>query len=131
MMVSYIDNHRDRFGVEPICKELPIAPSTYYDHKVRQRDPEGRYERAKRDERLMPEIQRVWEENFRVYGARELTVTLRWEHKCLVVNHRSLREGPCESVYLPELGFLFVDRVYRSRFGSPAPLDGHHQSLHL
>ena len=79
MMVSYIDNHRDRFGVEPICKELPIAPSTYYDHKARQRDPEDRSERARRDERLMPEIQRVWEENFRVYGARKVWLQLRRE----------------------------------------------------
>ena len=79
MMVSYIDNHRDRFGVEPICKELPIAPSTYYDHKARQREPEGRSERAKRDERLMPEIQRVWTENFRVYGARKVWLQLKRE----------------------------------------------------
>ena len=79
MMVSYIDNHRDRFGVEPICKELPIAPSTYYDHKARQRDPEGRCERAKRDERLMPEIKRVWEGNFRVYGARKIWLQLKRE----------------------------------------------------
>ncbi len=78
-MVSYIDNHRDRYGVEPICKELPIAPSTCYDHKARQRDAEGRCERARRDGRLMPEIQRVWEENFRVYGARKIWLQLKRE----------------------------------------------------
>ena len=79
MMVSYIDKHRERFGVEPICKELPIAPSTYYDRKARRRDPEGRSDRVQRDERLMPEIQRVWEENFRVYGARKIWLQLNRE----------------------------------------------------
>ena len=79
MMVSYIDEHRGRFGVEPICKELPIAPSTYYAHRARRRDPEGRSDRVQRDERLMPEIQRVWEENFRVYGARKVWLQLNRE----------------------------------------------------
>ena len=78
-MVSYIDEHRGRFGVEPICKELPIAPSTYYAHRARRRDPEGRSDRVQRDERLMPEIQRVWEENFRVYGARKVWLQLNRE----------------------------------------------------
>ena len=71
-MVTYIDEYKDRFGVEPICAILPIAPSTYYARKVMQRDPERRSNRAKRDEELKPEIQRVWEENFRVYGVRKV-----------------------------------------------------------
>jgi transposase InsO family protein len=71
-MVIYIDEYRDRFGVEPICAILPIAPSTYYAHKAKHRDPERRSNRAKRDEELKPEIQRVWEENFRVYGVRKV-----------------------------------------------------------
>jgi transposase InsO family protein len=71
-MVIYIDEYRDRFGVEPICAILPIAPSTYYTHKAKHRDPERRSNRAKRDEELKPEIQRVWEENFRVYGVRKV-----------------------------------------------------------
>ena len=71
-MVRYIDDHKDRFGVEPICAVLPIAPSTYYEHKGRQRDPERRSNRAKQDDALKPEIQRVWEQNFRVYGVRKV-----------------------------------------------------------
>ncbi len=71
-MVIYINEYRDRFGVEPICAILPISPSTYYARKVMQRDPERRSNRAKRDEELKPEIQRVWEENFRVYGVRKV-----------------------------------------------------------
>ena len=63
-MTTYIDEHKDRFGVEPICAVLPIAPSTYYEQKARQRDPERRPLRAIRDEALKPEVQRVWDENF-------------------------------------------------------------------
>ena len=55
-MVSCIDEHRDRFGVEPICKVLPIAPSTYYTHQSVQQDPERRSARAKRDNDLTLEI---------------------------------------------------------------------------
>lgn len=47
-MVAYIDQHKDRFGVEPICAVLPIAPSTYHEYKARERDPERRAQRAKR-----------------------------------------------------------------------------------
>jgi putative transposase len=68
-MIAYIDRHKDRFGVEPICRLLPIAPSTYYEHRARAKDPEKRPPREKRDERLRPQIQRVWNENHAVYGA--------------------------------------------------------------
>jgi len=72
MMVSFIDEHRAEYGVEPICNQLPIAPSTFYDHKAQRDDPERRSDRAKRDDALCLDIQRVWEENFRVYGARKV-----------------------------------------------------------
>lgn len=78
-MVDYIDQHRDRFGVEPICGVLPIAPSTYYEHKVCQREPDRRSDRARRDEALKPEIRRVWDENFQVYGARKVWLQLNRE----------------------------------------------------
>jgi len=71
-MVSFIDAHRDEYGVEPICRQLPIAPSTYYEHKRIRSDPDLRCARAKRDDMLMPEIRRVWQENFGVYGARKV-----------------------------------------------------------
>jgi len=48
-MVSFVDDHRDEYGVEPICAVLPIAPSTYYEHKVREVDPSRLPPRAKRD----------------------------------------------------------------------------------
>ena len=78
-MVRYIDEHKDRFGVEPICAVLPIAPSTYYEQKAREHDPDRRPARAMRDEALKPEIQRVWEENFRVYGAHKVWTQLNRE----------------------------------------------------
>ena len=69
-MIAFIDDHRDVYGVEPICKVLPIAPSTYHAHVARRADPEKLPRRAKRDEALKAQIRRVFEENFRVYGVR-------------------------------------------------------------
>ena len=71
-MVAFIDTHRESYGVEPICEQLPIAPSTYHEHKAREADPRRAPARARRDAELRPEIRRVWSENFRVYGARKV-----------------------------------------------------------
>jgi len=68
----FIDEHRDQYGVEPICRVLPIAPSTYRAHAARLADPSKRSDRARRDIELRPEIQRVWDENFQVYGVRKV-----------------------------------------------------------
>jgi len=65
-MIAYIDEKKDRFGVEPICAHLPIAPATYHDRKRR---PPSR--RALRDAELEAEIRRVFDDNFGVYGARK------------------------------------------------------------
>jgi transposase InsO family protein len=78
-MVSFIDQHRDAYGVEPICAQLPIAPATYYEHKAREADPERVPARTRRDRELTVEIRRVWEENFRVYGARKVWRQLKRE----------------------------------------------------
>jgi len=72
MMVALIDEHREAFGVEPICSQLPIAPSVYYEHKARERDPARRSKRAVRDVEVREAIERVWKENFGVYGARKV-----------------------------------------------------------
>ena len=71
-MIAFIDDHRGAYGVEPICKVLPIAPSTYYAHVARRLDPSKCSARALRDEVLRPEIERVFAENFEVYGARKV-----------------------------------------------------------
>jgi len=78
-MVTYIDDHKDRFGIEPICAVLPIAPSTYYAKKTQHRNPDRRSARAKRDDGLKLEIQRIWDDNFRVYGVRKVWRQLKRE----------------------------------------------------
>ncbi len=71
-MIAFINDHRGVYGVEPICRVLPIAPSTYRDHAAKRADPEKLSARAKRDAALLPEIARVFAENFEVYGARKV-----------------------------------------------------------
>jgi len=78
-MASFIDEHRAQYGVEPICKQLPIAPSVYYEFKARQADPERCSARSRRDAVLAGQIRRVHESNFRVYGARKVWRQLRRE----------------------------------------------------
>ena len=79
-MLAFIDAHRDQYGVESICKLLPIAPSTYYEHKARQSDPKRIPKRLQRDAGLRGSIRRIWEGNFRVYGARKVWRQLQREH---------------------------------------------------
>jgi len=71
-MIAFIDDQRGEYGVEPICKQLPIAASVYYEHKARQSDPSREPARVKRDRWLEAEIQRAWDENLQVYGARKI-----------------------------------------------------------
>jgi putative transposase len=78
-MRAFIDEHRGVYGVEPICKVLPIAPSTYYLYAARRADPAKVPARVQRDERLCADIQRVWNENRRVYGVRKVWRQLRRE----------------------------------------------------
>ncbi len=78
-MVTYVDGHKDRFGVESICTVLPIAPSTYYAYKALQRHPDRRSDRARVDAWLKGEIERVWEDNHRVYGVRKVWRQLKRE----------------------------------------------------
>ena len=70
-MVRFIDEHRGKFGVEPICAVLPIAPSVYYEQKARAADPRRQSARAQRDVLLCDDIQRVYAENFQLYGVRK------------------------------------------------------------
>ena len=67
-MKAFIDEHREVYGVEPICRVLPIAPSTYYEHAARKADPDRRPARERRDTDLGREIRRVFAANFGVYG---------------------------------------------------------------
>ena len=71
-MIAFMDDHRGAYGVEPICKVLPIAPSTYFDHQAKQTDPARLSARARRDAALRPTISRVFKDNLKVYGARKV-----------------------------------------------------------
>ena len=78
-MTAFVDEHRELYGVEPICAMLPIAPSTYYQQKARQVDPARLPKRAQRDAVLCVEIDRIWHENRGVYGARKVWRALQRE----------------------------------------------------
>jgi putative transposase len=78
-MVRFIDQHRDTYGVEPICAVLPIAPSTYFLRTAQQQDATKRSARAQRDGDLRAAIQRVWAEHEHVYGPRKVWRQLRRE----------------------------------------------------
>jgi putative transposase len=113
-MITYIDEHKDRFGVEPICAVLPIAPSTYYEHKVREREPQRRPPRTIRDEALKPEVERVWNENFRVYGAHKV-----WKQ----LNREGLTVARCTVERLMRLlGLRGVVRGRQTKTTIPAPV---------
>ena len=78
-MRAFVDEHRENFGVEPICKVLQIAPSGYRKHAAQRRDPSRRCRRALRDEGLIPQVERVWQANLRVYGADKVWKQLHRE----------------------------------------------------
>ena len=82
-MVRFIEDQREEHGVEPICRVLPIAPSTYYEQKMREADPSRLPARAQRDRQLREEIERVWKENRSVYGARKVWLQLKREGFCV------------------------------------------------
>ncbi len=78
-MIAFVDDHRDVYGVEPICKVLPIAPFTYHERQAQRRDPSRLSARARRDLELKPQIARVFAENFAVYGVRKVWRQMRRE----------------------------------------------------
>jgi len=117
---AFVDQHRERFGVEPICRLLQVAPSAYWRHAARQRNPSLRSARSRRDEFLIPKIQRVWQANFQVCGADKVWRQLQREGievaRCTI--ERLMRR----------LGLRGVRRgkVVRTTFGdaaAPCPLD--------
>ena len=71
-MIQFIEDHCRDHGIEPICRVLPIAPATFYDHLAKRAAPHAFSDRAKRDEELKSEIERVFEENLCVYDVRSV-----------------------------------------------------------
>ncbi len=78
-MKAFIDEHRDVHGVEPICRVMQVAPSTYWLHAARRAQPALRPARAQRDDVLVEHIERVWRDNMQVYGARKVWRQLQRE----------------------------------------------------
>ena len=126
-MIAFIDDHRGTHGVEPICKVLPIAPSTYHDHVAKRMNPEKLSVRAKRDLALKPEITRVFKENFEVYGVRKVWRQLKRESvdvaRCTVA--RLMREmGLHGAIRGKSLRTTTSDRA------APCPLDHVNRQFH-
>jgi len=121
---AYIDQHRDAYGVEPICQVLQIAPSAYRRHAARKRDPDLRSARAKRDEALTAEVERVWQANLRVYGADKVWKQLNREGvpvaRCTVerlmrrLGMQGTRRGKTVRTTVPDRSMPCpLDRVHR------------------
>ncbi len=130
-MISFIEEHRRVFGVEPICRLLPIAPSTYYENIAKREDVDRLSVRARRDTVLKIEIRRVFEENFRVYGVRKVWRQLQREGfdvaRCTVSRlMRSMglqgiiRGKPVKMTFPDKSAPSPLDRVNR-QFKAPAP----------
>ena len=112
-MMAFIDQHRSEYGVEPICRQLPIAPSTYYARRRQQAEPHLRSSRAQQDDVLRAHIRRVWDDSFGTYGARKVWRQLRREGvqvaRCTV--ERLMRE----------IGLQGVVRGRRAKTTIPSP----------
>jgi len=130
-MISFIDEHRGLFGVEPICRLLPIAPSTYYENVAKRLDVDRLSIRARSDIGLKIEIRRVFEQNFRVYGVRKVWRQLKREGfevaRCSVARlMRSMslqgiiRGKPIRTTFSDKSAPSPLDRVNR-QFKAPAP----------
>ena len=110
-MIACIDRHKERFGVEPLCAQLPISASTYYEHKAREGDCSRHPPRWHRDQGLKPEIRRVWDENFRVYGVHKV-----WKQ----LNREEIPTARCTvGRLMKELGLRGVVRGKRYRTTIP------------
>jgi len=83
VMLPFIDDHRQAYGVEPIWRMLLIAPATYYEHQACQADYSRLPPRTQRDAVLRSEIHQVWDANFQVYGVRKV-----WRQLCVVKSAR-------------------------------------------
>ncbi len=123
-MIAYVDLHKDVYGVEPICAQLPIAPSQYYESEAREGDPTRLPPRLQRDRALMPEIQRIHDENFSVYGARKVWRQLGREDivvaRCTVERlmrslglHGVVRGRKCRTTFANDCAERPLDRVNR------------------
>jgi putative transposase len=130
-MTSFIDEHRGEYGVEPICRVLPIASSTYHERVAQRRDPSRLSPRAQRDEALKPEVWRVFDANFKVYGVRKVWRQMQREGfdiaRCTVERlmrdlglQGVIRGKPVKTTISDKAAPCPLDQVNR-QFHAPAP----------
>ena len=130
-MIAFIDDHRGTYGVEPICRVLKIAPSTFHAHAARRARPDMAPPRIQRDEALKPQILRVFAENFQVYGVRKVWRQLKREGfeiaRCTVSRLMKvmglkgvIRGKPHRTTCRDKAAPCPLDRVNR-QFKAPAP----------
>ena len=130
-MISFIDEHRSRLGVEPICRLLPIAPSTYYEVIAKRTDMDRLSARTRSDMAMKIEIRRVFNENFQVYGVRKVWRQLQREGfeiaRCTVARlmrvmglQGIIRGKPVKTTVSDKAAPCPLDRVNR-HFKAPAP----------
>ena len=126
-MIAFIDEHRGHYGVEPICRVLPVAPSTYHEYVAQRRDPSRLSARAQRDEALKPEVMRVFAENFSVYGVSKVWRQMQREGfdvaRCTV--QRLMRELGLQGVIRGK-----PVRTTISDKAAPCPLDHVNRQFH-
>ena len=130
-MIAFIDDHRQAHGVEPICRMLPIALSTYHAHVAKRVDPSRLSARDRRDAALKEEVRRVFEANFRVYGVRKVWRQLQREGfdvaRCTVARlmramglEGIIRGKPIRTTVSDKAAPCPLDHVNR-QFHAPAP----------
>jgi transposase InsO family protein len=130
-MIAFIDDHREVYGVEPICRVLPIAPSTYHAHVAQRVDPDRQCAPQRRDAVLKAEVRRVFDKNFKVYGVRKVWRQLgREDHtvaRCTVARlmrelglQGAVRGKPVRTTISDKAAPCPLDRVNR-QFGAPRP----------
>jgi putative transposase len=126
-MIAFIDDNRGVHGVEPICKVLPIAPSTYHERVRQRRDPSRLSPRAQRDLAMKNEVRRVFDANFGVYGVRKVWRQMRREGfdiaRCTV--ERLMREMGLAGVIRGK-----TVRTTVSSKATPCPLDQVNRQFH-
>src|SRR6266567_379365 len=130
-MTAFVDAHRQEYGVEPICRLLEIAPSAYHERVRKRREPQRRSAREQRDDVLKPEILRVFNENFEVYGVRKIWRQMRREGfsvaRCTIERlmrdlglQGVIRGKPKRTTVSDKSAPCPLDRVNR-QFRAPAP----------
>jgi putative transposase len=130
-MIAFIDDYRGAYGVEPICKVLPIAPSTYHAHVAKRGNPAKRSARARRDAALEVEVRRIFDQNFRVYGVRKVWRQMQREGfdvaRCTVARLMKamglegvIRGKPLRTTVSDKTAPCPLDRVNR-QFRAPRP----------